>query len=107
MSYEDTSVQADDRGITIARYGVTRAAKQIPYAEVLSATVRDIGRTDGRWRLIGAGPRRIRSWYNWDRSRRTKTRAVELDTGRFFRPTVTPDDTDAFVLAISDHVTMA
>ncbi len=101
--YEDNTVSADDTGITIRRYGATGAEKQISYNEIYSATTHDMGVTE-RWRLIGAGPVRFRSWYNWDRSRRAKTKAIVIDTGGFFRPTVTPDDADAFISAISDHV---
>ncbi len=100
--YQDSTVSADETGITINRYGLT-GEKRISYDEISSATVFNIG-TTGRWRLIGAGPNRFRSWYNWDRSRRGKTKAIEIDTGGFFHPTVTPDDTDAFIAAISDHV---
>lgn len=101
--YEDNTVHADDTGITINRYGVTAAKKRILFDEIRSATVFDMG-VSGRWRLIGAGPRRIRSWYNWDPSRRAKTKAITFDTGGFFHPTVTPDDPDAFISAISGHV---
>ncbi len=52
----------------------------------------------------GSGPIRIRSWYTWDPSRRTKKTAIAIDTGNFFNPTVTPDDAEAFINAISDHV---
>jgi hypothetical protein len=82
----------------------TGAEKRISYSEISSATAHDMGVTE-RWRLIGADPLRFRSWYNWDQSRRAKTKAVVIDTGGFFRRTVTPGDADAFISAISDHTT--
>lgn len=101
--YEDNTVRADDTGITIMRYQVTGGTKRIPFDEIRSATVFDMDAA-GRWTLIGVGPTRIRSWYNWDSSRRSKTKAIEIDAGGTFHPTVTPDDSEAFIAAISDHV---
>jgi hypothetical protein len=103
IMYEDSTVRADDVGITISRYQVTGATKRILYDEIQSATVFDMG-VAGRWTIIGVGPTRIRSWYNWDSSRRSKTKAVEIDSGGMLHPTVTPDDTAAFIATISEHV---
>jgi hypothetical protein len=100
--YEDNTVRADDSGITISRYKGT-GTKLIPYDQIRSATVFDMDAA-GRWTVIGVGPTRIRSWYNWDSSRRSKTKAIEIDSGGKFHPTVTPDDSEAFIAAISDHV---
>jgi hypothetical protein len=100
--YEDKTVQADDSGIKISRYQTT-GTKRIPYDQIRSATVFDMDAA-GRWTVIGVGPTRIRSWYNWDSSRRSKTTAIEIDSGGTFHPTVTPDDSEAFIAAISDHV---
>ena len=103
--YEDNTVRADETGVTVSRYGLTRSKKRIGYDQISSAEMYDMG-VMGRWRLVGAGPTRIRNWYNWDPSRRTKTKAIAFDTGGFFHPTVTPDDAEAFVAVISDHVTV-
>ena len=101
--YEDNTVLVDDTGITINRYAITGRKKRIRFDEIRSVTVYDMGVVE-RTRLIGAGLRRMRNWYNWDRSRRAKTKAAAINTGGLFHPTVTPDDADAFIAAISDHV---
>lgn len=101
--YEDSSIRVDDTGVSISRYQVTGATKRILYEDIRSATVFHMGGA-GRWRLVGAGPTHIRRWYNWDSSRRNKGKAIEIDTGTMFHPTVTPDDPSAFLAAISERV---
>ena len=101
--YEDKSLSADNTGITIHRYGLFPTTKRIPFTSIRSATPIDMG-IAGRWRVVGTGFNR--NWYNWDVSRHTKTRAIVIDTGAFIRPTVTPEDPEAFTTAISGQVSM-
>lgn len=99
--YEDDTVHADGTGVTIPRYGVTGSTRRFGYDEIRSACEFEMG-IGGKWRLVGAGF--SRNWYGWDSSRRTRSRAIAFDTGGFFLPTVTPDDPDALIAAIADHV---
>lgn len=101
--YEDGTVRADDTGITIARYGLLGAEKRVPYSEIRSVEVFEM-RWGGRWRVIGLGPGGWSNWYNWDTKRRHKTTGVAIDTAGTLKATVTPDDPDEFVRAISEHV---
>ena len=99
--YKDKTLEANTDGIVVRRYGLFRSTRRIPYTEVKSVRRFHMGFTD-RWRVAGVGFNR--KFYNWDSSRRSKTRAFEIDTGGIFLPTVTPDDPDGFLSAISNQV---
>jgi len=103
LMYQDGTVRADDTGITIARYGFFGAAKRVPYSEIRSVEVFEMG-WGGRWRLIGLGPGGWSNWYNWDTKRRSKTVGIAIDAGGYLKATVTPDDPDEFITVISDYV---
>jgi hypothetical protein len=100
MEYEDTTVSIDGDGITINRYGIFGSARRMPFDTITTVTMSRLGSL-GRWRLVGWGPGSgSRNWYGWDRTRRTKEVAYSLNTGRFWRPTVTPDDPESFLAAL-------
>ncbi len=99
--YKDKTLETSSDGIVVRRYGLFRSTRLIPYSEVKSVRHFRMGFSD-RWRVAGVGFNR--KFYNWDSSRRSKTRAFEINTGVFFRPTVTPDDADGFLAALSEQV---
>ena len=99
--YKDRTLETTGDGIVVRRYGLLGGTNEIAYSEVQSIRQFDMGFAD-RWRLAGVGFNR--KFYNWDSSRRSKTRAFEIDTGSFFRPTITPDDPDGFLAALPDRV---
>lgn len=100
MGYEDTTISIDGGGITINRYGIFGSPRTIPFDAITTVTISRLG-SFGRWRLVGWGPGSgNRNWYGWDRTRRTKEAAYSFDTGRFWRPTVTPDDPELFLAAL-------
>ena len=75
--YEDSTVSADETGITIAHYGLLGTEKRVPYAEIESVEVFDM-QWGGRWRVFGLGPTGWSNWYNWDSQRRKKTTAIAM-----------------------------
>lgn len=89
--YEDPAVRLDDQGLTIKSYFRPRHERHIPFASIRRVGLIEIGPLSGRYRLVGLGFRRPRNYFHWDTNRSSKTHAVEIDTGRFFRPTITPD----------------
>jgi hypothetical protein len=100
MRYEDTTVSVDGDGITIKRYGMLGSPRTMSFDAITTVTAKSLG-SFGRWRLVGSGPGGgSRNWYGWDRDRQTKEKAYSLDVGRFWRPTVTPDDPESFLTAL-------
>ena len=96
MNYEDATLSVDSESITIAKYGMFGSTRTISFEDISRVTSSRLG-TLGRWRLAGAGPGSgARNWYGWDSRRRFKDTAFSLDVNRFWRPTITPDDPQAF-----------
>ena len=99
--YRDHTLTVDDDGITLRWYYFPFGTKRIPFARLRSVTRADIGAMTGRGRIWGtANPR---YWANLDVNRPKKTTGYVLDTGRFVRPFVTPDEPGAFEAALSEH----
>lgn len=104
MAYEDATVSVDNGGITIKRYGIFGSHRPIPFDTITTVTETRLG-SFGRWRLVGAGPGGgSRNWYAWDGRRKSKETAYSFAVGRFWRPTVTPDDPDLFRSALPQSV---
>jgi hypothetical protein len=100
MEYEDTTVSIDGDGITIKHYGIFGSPKTISFDAITTVITTGLG-SFGKWRLVGSGPGGgSRNWYGWDRGRQTKDTAYSFDVNRFWRPTVTPNDPEAFQSAL-------
>ena len=91
-TYEDDTVEIDGNNVTIKRYFIRGRSKVIPLSSIRGVETFDMGPLTGRWRIIGLGPGRPRSWFAWDRKRRTKSVAISLDVGRWIRPAFSPSD---------------
>ena len=104
MKYEDPTVAVDSDGITIKRYGMFGSSMAIRFDDIEAVTALRLGSV-GKWRLAGVGPGGgSRNWYGWDTTRRSKDAAYSFDVNRFWRPTVTPDDPEAFLSALPQTV---
>jgi len=104
MAYEDSTVSIDHDRITIKRYGIFGAHRSIELDDIITVTEKRLG-SFGRWRLVGVGPGGgSRNWYGWDGSRKSKESAYSFDVGRFWRPTITPDDPKLFLAALPPTV---
>jgi hypothetical protein len=104
MRYEDGTVMVDGDGVTIRRYGTFGSVRTLWFDDIAEVTVRRLG-SAGKWRLVGAGPGGgWRNWYGWDGTRRSKGAAFVFDVGRFWRPTVTPDDPESFSAALLPNI---
>lgn len=97
--YEDTTVVLDDAGVTIKNYGRPGSTRTIDYSDIRRAELIDLGFGTGRYRLVGISPGRLRTFFHWDLERAHKPVAISLDTGRWLRRAITPDDPER-VLAI-------
>jgi len=107
MKYEDSTVVVDSDGIIIKRYGMFGSSRAIRFGDIEAGKALRLGSV-GRWRLVGSGPGGgTRNWYGWDKTRRSKEAAYSFDVNRFWRPTVTPDDPEAFLSALPQTVEIA
>jgi hypothetical protein len=100
-SYDDGRIACDGAGLTI-RWYYPWGAKRIPYRAIRSAEAFPLRRLWGKWRIWGSGD--LRSWYHLDGSRPGKQRGIRLETGRWVRPCLTPDDVDAVLRVLDDHL---
>jgi hypothetical protein len=55
-----------------------------------------------RWRFWGSGD--FLHWWNFDPMRAHKAVALVLDVGRWIRPTITPDDSQAVEGLLKEHL---
>jgi hypothetical protein len=97
--YNDHQIVCDNEGVLIRRY-YPWGSKRIPYTSI--KTVRLLPIRIRKWRLWGSGD--LRHWWNLDPYRPKKNMALELDTGHWIRPTITPDDVDAVEKVLKDHL---
>jgi hypothetical protein len=90
MLYDDGKIACDETGLLI-RWYYPWGSKRISYS-----TIRTVSRLPirvRRWRLWGSGD--FRHWWNLDLHRPRKGVALDLDTGHWVHPTITPEDPDA------------
>lgn len=99
MLYDDGKIACGDAALLIRRY-YPWGTKRIPYTSVRSITRLPIGIR--RWRLSGSGD--FRHWWNLDPRRPKKSIALDIDTGHWIHPTITPDDPDAVERILIQHM---
>jgi hypothetical protein len=99
--YRDGRIICDEEGITIRNYGFPVGTKRIPYASIKGVTRRPLSRME-RWRVWGSND--FRHWFNLDVSRPRKSTGFVLDTGKWTRAVITPDDVDAVGRVLDEHV---
>jgi len=102
--YEDSVVVVDETGVTIKNGRRPGAATRIPFAEIRRARLMDLRVGTGRYRLVGISPGRPFHFFHWDRHRATKRLAVSLDTGRWIKRAITPDDAPAVLEIIESSI---
>jgi hypothetical protein len=97
-------VSVDERGVTIKNGLRPGAESLIPFAKIRSARLMDLRVGTGRYRLVGISPGRPFHFFHWDRDRAAKRVAISLDTGRWIKRAITPDDAAAVFGIIEDHI---
>jgi hypothetical protein len=98
--YEDDVVRVDEGGVTIKHSTVPGRTRTIGFDDIRDAQLIDLKAGTGRYRLVGISPGRPRTFFYWDRNRRSKGQAVVLDTGRWLKRAITPHDPDAVLRLI-------
>ncbi|WP_223187732.1 hypothetical protein [Streptomyces sp. CBMA29] len=89
-SYQDGWIECTPYALRIRGYYFPWGTKTIPYASIRTVTRVKMGLFSGQGRIWGtANPR---YWASLDPRRLSKTEGLVLDTGKFVRPFITPDD---------------
>jgi hypothetical protein len=101
MLYDDGNIACDDSGLIVRRY-YPWGTKTIPYGSIRSVIRRPLSPVRGKWRIWGSGD--FVHWWNFDARRPRKSLALDIDAGRHFHPTITPDDPDAVDRIITSHL---
>lgn len=97
--YDDGEIVCDERGLLIRRY-YPWGSKYIPYTSIEG--VKRLPIRIRRWRFWGSGD--LRHSWNLDPNRIHKTVALEIRTGLWVHPTITPDDVDAVETIINEQL---
>ncbi|BDB40777.1 MULTISPECIES: hypothetical protein [Mycobacterium] len=94
--YEDSGLTLDEDGITIRRYYFPFAnAKRIDYGDITSIKSKKMGWASGKGRIWGAADPRY--WFPLDVHRGRKSTVLILQTGRWVRACITPDNPDEVI----------
>lgn len=99
--YRDRRIATDAHGVVIRAYYFPWGTKRVPYGALRSVTRVSLGALTGRARVWGTS--NPRNWANLDLGRSHKSVGYLLDSGRFVRPFITPDDPQAFEAALGEH----
>jgi len=90
--FKEDGIVCDETSIKISRY-YPMASKTIPFSSIKGVQRVTLSATRGRARLWGT--MNLRYWANLDMKRTRKSTGLILDLGKFVKPYITPDDTDA------------
>jgi hypothetical protein len=99
--YRDRWIECTADAMRIRGYYFPWGTKRIPYGSIRSVRRVGIGSFTGKGRVWGSANPRY--WAHLDPRRPEKKVGLILDLGRFVRPFITPDDTDAVEAAIRAH----
>ena len=103
-TYRDTRIECTEAAVCIRGYYFPWGTKRIPYGSLHGMRRVLISATRGQFRIWGTvNPRH---WANFDPKRPTKKIGFVLDVGHGVSPFVTPDDPDAFEVAVRAHVAL-
>lgn len=97
-TYSDDRVEVNADRLKIRSRFKTR---EIPLADIRGARLIELG--IGRYRLVGIGPTRLRTWFVTNPNRRRRSHEIELDVGRLFRIGVSAEDPQAALDAITKN----
>jgi hypothetical protein len=100
--YRDHWITCTEHDLVIRGYYFpTGTPKRIPYGEIRSVALVEMGALSGKGRLWGTASPRY--WAHLDLSRPRKKTALVLDLGRRVKPFVTPTDPDRVLEIIESH----
>jgi hypothetical protein len=99
--YQDRRVSCTGEAVVMGQYYFPAGRKKVPFSRIRAVSEVGVGVLTGKWRIWGSG--NLRYWASFDPGRPRKNTAFILDTGRFVRPFVTPDDPAGFRACLERH----
>ena len=104
-NYSDKYLSIDGGVLTIRWYFFPAGTKRITLSDVHSCEEHTMsGLMSGKSRIWGGSPTH---WFNLDPARPSKSAMFALDVGGGTKPSLTPDDPDAFRAALTEAGTFA
>jgi len=101
--YQDRWITCTEDGLRIgAYYAPIPIRKRIPYRRIVGVELVAMGAWSGKWRIWGTA--RPDRWAHLDTKRPSKQAALVIDTGRFVKPFITPDDPERVRQIIEQHM---
>ena len=98
--YQDDTVSVTEDGLTLHSYRWKGDRKDIPASSIEDVERFEMGMWSGKYRLVGIGFGRPRSWFAFGKSRTNRTTALSIEIGALIKPTFVPDDVDAVESAL-------
>ncbi len=99
--YQDRWIQCTPNEIRVRAYYFPWGTKRIPYGSIRALDRFTMTPRRGKGRIWGSGD--FEHWANLDPQRPSKSVGFFLDVGRRVVPLLTPDDPDAFEVAVREH----
>lgn len=101
--YDDGVIACGVDGLLIRNYYFpSMKTKHLSWAEIEGVHTSPLKFFTGKFRLWGMGVKPC--WFNLDLSRPMKSKAIEIDTGSFFRAAITPKDPEKVFAIISQKL---
>lgn len=100
--YQDDTVTVTQDGLTLHSYRWKGDRKDIPASSIEDVERFEMGTWSGKYRLVGIGFGRPRSWFAFGKSSTNRKTALSIDTGALIKPTFVPDDVDAVETALQE-----
>lgn len=99
--YQDRWIRCTDDALHIRGYYFPWGTKRVRYGRIRAVTRVHLGLLSGQLRIWGTASPRY--WASLDPRRMSKEAGLVLDTGRFIRPFITPDDVEAVESIVREH----
>lgn len=93
--YQDDTVTVTEDGLTLHSYRWKGDTRTIPADSIRDLERFEMGTWSGKYRLVGIGFGRPRSWFAFGKSKTNRSTALSVDTGSLIKPTFVPDDVEA------------
>jgi hypothetical protein len=100
-NYNDGKIACAQSALRIRGYYFPYGTKHVAYTSIRGIRRFKMSAVRGKWRIWGTG--NFKYWANLDLRRPTKDVGFIIDNGKSIKPFITPDDPDAFEVALRER----